>query len=103
MEIDRRRMLQGLVLAAHGFKNMWMAVADADGHYAAETVEITLAGIVPYILHLAFHNHQRLFVIEKNAGIEELLAQGEDFLCRWTGVGPGFVVGWRKSRTGYAR
>src|SRR5260370_7573398 len=95
MEIDRRRVLQGLVLAARGFNDVRMAMADADGYDAAETIEITFAGIIPYILHLPFHNHQRLFVVEKNAGVEELFAQSEHFLRTPPRVRFGFLAGRR--------
>src|SRR5260370_37583354 len=100
MEIDRRRVLQGLVLAARGFNDVRMAMADADGYDAAETIEITFAGIIPDILHLPFHNHERLFVVEKNAGVEGLLAQSERFLGRRAGVRVGIVGGLRERWAG---
>ena len=56
-----------------------MTMTDADGDDAAEPVEITPARFVPDILHLSFHEHERLFVIEKNSRVQELFAQREHF------------------------
>src|SRR5580765_7712821 len=102
MEINRRRMLQRLVLAAYRFKQMRMAMANADGYDSTQTIEVSLTAVIPDVLHLAFHNHQRLFVIEKDAGIEELLAQSEHFFGGRAGVGSGFVGGRRECWAGCA-
>jgi hypothetical protein len=31
-------------------------------------------------LHAALYDHERLFVVEENAGVHELLAQGKHFV-----------------------
>ncbi len=72
-------------------------MSDADRDDAAERVEVTLARLVPDILHLPFHHHERLFVVEKNAGVEELLARREHFLGRRSAVASRLVIERRQS------
>ena len=57
-----------------------MAMAHADRHDAAEAVEIALARFVPDVLHLALDEHERLLVVEKDAGVQELFAQRQHFV-----------------------
>ena len=49
----------------------------AHRHDAAETIEIALARFVPDVLHPTFDDHERLFVIEENSRIHELLAKSQ--------------------------
>ena len=80
VQINRGGMLQHFVLLVGSVDHVRMAMTDADGDDAAETVEITPAIFIPDILPLAFHDHDRLFVIEEDAGIQELLAQLQHFV-----------------------
>ena len=73
MQINRGRMLQDFVLLLRRRDHVRMTMADADRHDAAERIEITPPVFVPDILHLALHEHERSFVVEENAGIQELL------------------------------
>src|SRR5258706_13522109 len=73
VQINRRRMLVKFALLVARRDDVRMAMPHADRHDAAETVEITFARIVPDILHRALDEHERFFVIEKNAGGHELL------------------------------
>ena len=92
MQINRGGVLQRFVLLVRRGDDVRMAMADADGDDAAEAVEIAFAGFVPDILHLALHDHDRLLVVEKDAGVQELLAQGEHFLGGRAGVGLRLMV-----------
>ena len=60
----------------------------ADGYNPAERVQITPALFVVDVLHLSFHEHERLFVVEKNAWAEDQLAAAEDFFGGWAAVEP---------------
>ena len=77
IEVDGRRVLERGVLGLGGGDDVWVAVADADGHDAAETIEVAAPGVVPDILHVSLYDHERLAVIEEEAGVEELLALRE--------------------------
>ena len=80
MQINRSRMLQSFVLLPRNIDNVGMTMTDAHRHDAAERVEITPAALVPDILHFSLHQHERLFVVEKNSRIQELLTQTQDFI-----------------------
>ena len=69
-----------------GGDNFGMTMADADRDDSAERVEITLAGLVPDVLHLPLHEHDRLLVVEKNSRIQEFLAQTQHFVGGWAGI-----------------
>ena len=71
VQVNGGGMLQHFVLLVRGGDHVRMAMADADRHDAAEAIEVALAGVVPDILHLALHDHDRLLVIEKNTGVQE--------------------------------
>ena len=59
-------------------------------------IEIAPAGFVPDILHLSLHDHERLLVVEKDPGVEELLAQAQHLVGGRAGVGLRLVVeGWK--------
>src|ERR1700731_2937643 len=73
-------MLQRLVLLTHHIDNVGMTMPNAHGHDSAERIEISAAVLVPEVLHFPFHEHDRLFVVEKNSRIQELLAQTQDFI-----------------------
>src|ERR1041385_673837 len=92
MEINRGGMLEGFILPARGINDMRVAMSNANGHYAAQTIEVSLAGVVPHILHSALNQHDGLFVIKKKAGIEKLLSQRQDLLSRGAGIFTGRVV-----------
>ena len=87
VQINRGGMLQRFVLPARRLDDVRMAMADADGHNAAQAVEIAASLFVKDILPRAFHQHDRLFVIEEDAGIEELAAQLQHFIGGRAGVG----------------
>src|ERR1700730_961416 len=86
MQINRRRMLQRFVLLPRRFDHVGMTMADADRYDSAERIEISLSRFVPQILHPPFHRHDRLFVVEKDARVEELLAETEHFISRRAAV-----------------
>src|SRR5882724_7434039 len=75
-------MLERLVLLPHNIDNVGMTMPNAHGHDSAKRVEISAAVLVPDVLYLSFHKHKRLFVVEKNSGIQELLAQTQHFVGR---------------------
>ena len=87
MQINCRGVLQRLVLLRRSRDDMRMAMAHADRHDAAKPVKITLALIVPDVLHLALDEHDRLFVVEEDARVHELLALREHFGGGRAGVG----------------
>src|SRR6185369_114433 len=91
MEVDGGRMLQGFVLLASRLDDVRVAMADTDRYDTAEAVEIALAGVVPDVLHFAFHQHQRLFVVKEDAGIDELLSQGENLVGGRAGIRLGLM------------
>ena len=93
VQVDRGRVLEGFILAARGFDDVRVAMPDADRHDAAQAIQVAPAGFVPHILHGAFDQHDRLFVIQKNAGVEELFAQGQHLLGRGAGVAFWLVIG----------
>ena len=71
-------------------------MSDADRDDAAERIEITPAGFVPDVLHFPFHEHERLLVVEKNSRVQEFLAQAQDFVGGWPGVGLRLMIeGWQ--------
>ena len=82
MKINGGGMLQRLVLLPDNIDNIRMTMPDAHGHNSAKRVEISAAVLVPEVLHFSFHEHDRLFVVEKNSGIQELLAQTQHFVGR---------------------
>ena len=95
MQVNGRRVLECFVLSLRRRENVRMAMAHADRHDAAETVEVTLARIVPNVLALALDEHDGLLVVEEQAGIEKLFAQRQHvgggrtgvflrlMICRW--------------------
>ncbi len=96
MQINRGRMLQRLVLLSHNIDNVRVTMSHVDSHDSAERVEISAAVLVPQVLHFSFHEHHRLFVVEKNSRIQELFAQMQDFISRRAAVFLRFVIKWRK-------
>ena len=79
-------MLQYLVLPIGSIDNVRMTVANTNGHDPAERIQIPFTALVPNVLHLPFHQHERLFVVEKNSWIQKLLTQTQDFIGRWAVV-----------------
>ena len=47
-------------------------MSHAHRHDSAESVEVTFAHVIPDILHAAFDEHERGFVVKEHAGVEEL-------------------------------
>ena len=80
MQIDRGGVLVEFALFGARGNDVRMAVTDANGDDTAEAVEVALALFVPDVLSVAFHDHERLFIIEEDAGVHELLAQHENLL-----------------------
>ncbi len=89
-------MLERGVLGVGSGEDVRVAVADADGHNAAEAVEVAFAGGVPDILYFALHDHDRLLITEEQAGVEELFALREDLIERGTDVGLRLMRGGRE-------
>ena len=87
VQINRGGMLEDLVLALRRRDHVGMTMPDADGDNAAERVEITPPGFVPDVLHFPLHNRERLFVVEKDPGVQEFFAQLQDLFRGRTGVG----------------
>src|ERR1041385_2173477 len=75
-------MLQRLVLFCRRSDHVRMAMTDADRDDASQAVEVALARVIPYILQLAFHQHEGFFVVEKNSGTKVLSAQSQDLFGR---------------------
>src|SRR5436305_13511871 len=96
MQIDRGGMLQRFVLLAYNIDNVWMTVPDADRHDTAERVEIAFVVLVPHVLHFPFHEHERLFVVQKNSRIQKFPAQLKHLLGRGAAVLFWLMVKWRK-------
>ena len=96
VEVDRGRVLEGFILAARGFDDVRVTMADANSNDAAQAIQVTLARFVPDVLQAAFDQHDRLLVIEKDARIQKLLAQGQYLLGRSSGVGFWLVVSGRE-------
>ena len=92
MQINRRRVLVNFVLLVRRRDHVRMTMPHADRHDAAETVEVTLARVVPDVLHLALDEHERLFVVEENAGVQELFALRQHFGGGRAGVFLRFVI-----------
>ena len=92
MQIKRRRVLEDFILFPRRGNDVRMAMPNADGHNATNAVEVTLARVVPDVLHRAFDEHDGFFVVEKNSGIHELLAQREHFVGGRTGIFLRFVT-----------
>jgi len=80
LQVNRGRVLERGILLVRRGNDVRMAVADADGHDATEAVEVAFPGVVPDILHAALDDHDRLLVVEEEAGVEVLLAQREHLL-----------------------
>ena len=99
MQINRRGMLERFVLLARRLDHVRMTMPDAHRHDSAERIEISAAMLVPQILHLPFHEHDRFFVVEKIPGFRNSLrkrktssADGPSYF-RW------LMVEWRKLRS----
>ena len=56
-------VMQGFHLLPGGLHHFGMAVAHADGHDAAEAVQVTASGLIEKILHGPLHDHEGLFVV----------------------------------------
>src|SRR5205807_4610080 len=76
--------------------NSGVTMYHTDGGDSAKRVEMSAAVLVPEILHVPIHQHERLFVIEKNSRIQEFFAQMQDFISRRTAVFFRLVIKWRK-------
>ena len=92
MQVDGGGVLVEFALFVARGNDVRMAVTDADGDDAAETVEVALALFVPHVLTVAFHDHERLLVIEEDARVHELLAQGQHFVGGRPGVGKRLML-----------
>ena len=89
-------MLEQFVLPPGRLDDVRVAMSDADRHDTAKRVEITPPLIVPDILHLSFHEHDRFLVVEENSRIQKLLAQAQDLVGGRALVGDGLMLKWRK-------
>src|SRR4051812_26317315 len=98
MQINRRRMLKQMVLSICCRHHVRMTMPDADGDDPAERVEIPPPVPVPDVLHFSFHQHDWLFVVEKNSRVEEFAAQTQDFVGGRSAVFGGLMIEWRKVR-----
>ncbi len=91
VEVDGGGMLKRFTLFAHRLQHIRVAVADRDGGNAGEGIKVTPAPVVPNVLALAFHDHERRLVHMEQRGAEELLAQAINLVGRRSGVGLGLV------------
>ena len=96
VQINRRRMLQRFVLFLRNIDDVGVTMTDAHGHDSPESIEISAAMLVPDVLHFPFHQHDRLFVIEKNSRIEKFPAQAQHFISRWAAVFFRLMIEWRE-------
>src|SRR5256885_16906720 len=96
MQINCGGMLERLVLLPYNIDNIRVTMSHADGDDSAKRVEIAAAVLVPEILHFPFHQHDRLFVVEKNSRIQEFLAKTQHFVSRRATVFFRLVIEWRK-------
>src|SRR5438045_9149702 len=87
-------MLERFVLLAHNIDNIGMTMSHAHGHDSAERIEISAALLVPEVLHFSFHEHDRLFVVEKSSRVQEFLAQAQDFIGRRPVVFLRLMLDW---------
>src|SRR2546423_14340471 len=99
MEIDRGRMLKRVVLAVRRRYDIRMAVPDTDRDDSAERVQITATFAIPDVLHLPFHDHDWLFVVDKNSRVQEFPAQAQDFVGGRAAILGGLMIEWRKLRS----
>src|SRR5205807_10352256 len=76
--------------------NSGVTMYHTDGGDSAKRVEMSAAVLVPEILHVPIHQHERLFVIEKNSRIQEFVAQMQDCISRRAAVFFRLVIKWRK-------
>src|SRR6516225_11952910 len=86
-------MLERFILFLRSGNNVGMAMSYANRDNSAEAIEVSFACIIPDVLEFSFHQHQRLFVIEEDSRVEELLAQGEDLISRSAFVRRGLMAG----------
>src|SRR5436305_10125290 len=99
MQVSRFRVLQRLILLSHNTINLGITMPGAHGHDSAERVEISAAVLVPEILHFPLHEHDWVFVVEKNSRIQELLAQTQDFIGRRAGIFARLMLeAWKNRR-----
>ena len=89
-------MLQRFILLVCGTDHVRVTMPDADRHDSAERVEISFTFFVPDVLHFAFDEHERLFVVEKNSRVQKSFAQMQNFIGRWAVVFFRLVIKWRK-------
>ena len=89
VQVDGGRVLQLADLLADALDDLRMAVPDADGDDSGEGIEIPLARFVVHILHVAFDDQQRVFVVGHQARREVLAAA-------WPA--PRLATGHRKAR-----
>ena len=64
----------------------------ADGHYASDAVKIAASGLIPDILHLAFHYHDGLLVEKHQRGREVFPPHGQNLFGAGALIGLGDVV-----------
>ena len=98
VQINRGGMLQQFVLFPGRLHHIGVTMADANRDDATKRIEVTPPGFVPDVLHLSFHEHERLFVIEKNSRIQKLFAQAQDFVRGRAGVGLRLMMERRQLR-----
>ena len=79
-------MLERFVLPIRDRNNVRMAMSNTHGDDPAKRVEISAAVLVPGVLHFPFHQHERLFVVEKDSRVEEFFAQAQHFIDRRAAV-----------------
>src|SRR5262249_5742846 len=98
VQVNGGGVLQQAGLFADAFDDFRMTMTDADRDDASEGIQISAAHFVPYVLHLAFDDHQRFAVVRDDAGREILMAQRQDFVARRSFVRRGLVIDNRQRR-----
>ena len=82
------------------FADAWMGVADINGWDASSQIQVSLAGVIPEVLAVAFNNEEGLLVVRGVELGEVFLFVGYNLLVGGAGVGSGDVDGWRESGFG---
>src|SRR5205814_1482004 len=78
--VERRRVLEGVVLPVDRGVHLLVAVAERDGEDPAEEVEVLLAGGVVEVAALAARERERLLVVVDGRGEQELLVELADLV-----------------------
>ena len=74
-------------------------MADADRDDAGKRIQIPPPHLVPHVLHLAFHDHQRIAVVRDDPRRQILVPQGKNFVAGRTVVRRRLVIANGKRMT----